>query len=164
MALVHVNSEVAALWASRAQSSARNGTGSFYFEGDTIYSYGPHFPIARIVQNASGSYAVLITTRSYSATSAGHVYTVWGVALRHFQHVFWVEDPMSGDYQADLKSYRERLEELLWKETRARIHKRYYRSRLDSLEGEARKFHEFFKLDGLPLSRMRVARELHLAW
>ena len=41
---------VAHLWAHRAQESAPQ-RGNFYFDGDTIYSYGSHFPIARHVKH-----------------------------------------------------------------------------------------------------------------
>jgi hypothetical protein len=40
------NREVSHLWA--AQSRPRAKGSNFYFEGATIYSYGPHFPIATI--------------------------------------------------------------------------------------------------------------------
>jgi hypothetical protein len=41
---VHPTDMVAHLWAHQSQDSARNG-GNFYFEGDTLYSYGAHFPL-----------------------------------------------------------------------------------------------------------------------
>lgn len=63
------NREVAHLWAHQAQAAAEGS--HFYFEGDTIYSYGPHFPIARIV-TVNGVQRVLFTTDSYSVTTAGH--------------------------------------------------------------------------------------------
>lgn len=69
---VHPADMVAHLWAHQAQDSARiGGRGNFYFEGDTIYSYGSHFPIARHVETKRGR-AVLFTTRDYSVTTSGH--------------------------------------------------------------------------------------------
>lgn len=41
--------EIAHLWAHRVQDSARNPGGNLFFVGDTIYSYGSHFAIARHV-------------------------------------------------------------------------------------------------------------------
>lgn len=41
------NSMVAHLWANEKQESA-NGS-NFYFEGESIYSYGRHFEVGRIV-------------------------------------------------------------------------------------------------------------------
>lgn len=59
-------SEVCHFWANRKQASGKSG--SMFFENDTIYSYGHHFPIARHV-NAD---TILFTTRDYSTTTAGH--------------------------------------------------------------------------------------------
>ena len=58
-------SHIAHLWANQLQDEARNsGSGNFYFDGDVIYSYGSHFPIAKHVVNAKGEKAVLFTTDS----------------------------------------------------------------------------------------------------
>jgi len=45
--LVFDTGEIPHLWAHRTQEEARNRQGNLYFTGDTIYSYGSHFPIAR---------------------------------------------------------------------------------------------------------------------
>lgn len=63
------NREVAHLWVNQSRESARGS--HFYFEGATIYSYGPHFPIARLHSRA-GRRLVLFTTRTYSVTTAKH--------------------------------------------------------------------------------------------
>ena len=80
-------SEIAHLWAHKAQSSARNRQGNFYFSGDTIYSYGAHFPIARIVAVAKGrnkgQELVYETTRGYSNTTAGHKRAIYS-AIRQW--------------------------------------------------------------------------------
>ncbi len=68
--------EIAHLWMHQTQKDARNPQGNFYFDGDTIYSYGGHFPIARHVTNVRGEKAVVITTRRYSNTTASHVSAV----------------------------------------------------------------------------------------
>jgi hypothetical protein len=49
------NSMVAHLWANEKQESA-NGS-NFYFEGESIYSYGRHFEVGRIVRNKRGEKA-----------------------------------------------------------------------------------------------------------
>jgi hypothetical protein len=61
--------EIAHLWANRKQESARNPSKNFYFEGDTIYSYGSHFPIARHINDK----VIFFTTRSYSNTTSKHI-------------------------------------------------------------------------------------------
>lgn len=54
------NSMVAHLWANEKQESA-NGS-NFYFEGESIYSYGRHFEVGRIVRNKRGekAYSILV--------------------------------------------------------------------------------------------------------
>ena len=68
-------STIAHMWANQTQDSARN-SGNFYFEGNTIYSYGSHFPIAKHVVNSDGINAVLFTKRRYSNTTAKHIHVV----------------------------------------------------------------------------------------
>lgn len=62
------NRNVAHAWAH--QHKARATGSNFYFEGDTIYSYGRHFPIARIDVDRG---IVWFTTRGYSNTTAKHI-------------------------------------------------------------------------------------------
>lgn len=64
------NEALAHAWAH--QLSADGNGSSFYFRGDTIYSYGSHFPIARHVSTKRGD-CILFTTRSYSTTTARHI-------------------------------------------------------------------------------------------
>ena len=68
---VYPNHEIPHLWVHQSQDEARNSTGSFYFEGPTIYSYGSHFPIARYVTNERGERAILFTTAHHSVTTSG---------------------------------------------------------------------------------------------
>jgi hypothetical protein len=58
---------VAHLWANQLQDEARTATGNLYFHGDTIYSYGRHFPIAKHVNGK-----ILFTLRDYSVTTTQH--------------------------------------------------------------------------------------------
>src|SRR5258708_3604600 len=72
--------EIPHLWAHKVQESARNAQGNLYFENDTIFSYGSHFPIARHVVDyptkKNPKPAILFTTRSYSVTTSGHISAV----------------------------------------------------------------------------------------
>lgn len=63
--------DVAHNWANQT-GRARRGHNMFY-DGDTIYSYGAHFPIARIVTREDGARCVLFTTDSYSVSTAKHM-------------------------------------------------------------------------------------------
>jgi hypothetical protein len=88
--------EIPHLWAHKVQASARNAQGNLYFDGDTIFSYGSHFPIARhVVDNPTKKNpkpAILFTTRSYSVTTSGHISAVRS-AIPKDVPVFHVYDP-----------------------------------------------------------------------
>lgn len=79
--VVFKTDEIPHLWAHQKVTEARNRQGNLYFQGDTIFSYGSHFPIARIVKR-NGQTAVLFTMRDYSQMTAQHKYNVRD-ACRH---------------------------------------------------------------------------------
>lgn len=60
------NSQLAHAWAHQSKPQGKGS--NFFYEGDTIYSYGYHFPIAEKVAFET----VLFTTREYSNTTARH--------------------------------------------------------------------------------------------
>lgn len=79
-------SHIAHLWANKLQDSARN-SGNFYFDRNTIYSYGSHFPIAKHITNARGESAVLFTERNYSHTTTKHI-SVVRQAANHLNRIY----------------------------------------------------------------------------
>jgi hypothetical protein len=133
---------VAHLWAHKAQDSARNGS-NFYFDGDTIYSYGSHFPIAKHVETKRGR-AVLFTTRDFSVTTSGHKWTVLGTC-KHLT-VFHVQHPTDTDRKAQFAEYRDRYLALARKYSRARSNKPWILNSLRDLVDEANRFAHFFGL------------------
>lgn len=64
------NSMVAHLWANEKQESA-NGS-NFFFEGESIYSYGYHFEVGRTVRNKRGERVYLINDEFYSSSTSTH--------------------------------------------------------------------------------------------
>lgn len=62
------NSMVAHLWAHEQEESASGS--NFFFEGTSIYSYGHHFEVGRIVKNKQGKKAYLINEDYYSVTTS----------------------------------------------------------------------------------------------
>ena len=142
--MVHPADMVAHLWAHKSQESARvSGTGNFYFHGDTIYSYGSHFPIARHVTR-KGRSAVLFTTRSYSSTTAGHKCMVEG-ACRHLT-VFHVADVNSTEARTQFADYRARYMAIVGMYAKARQRKPEILAGLRDLVSEANQYAEFFGL------------------
>jgi len=141
---VHPADMVAHLWAHKSQDSARvSGRGNFYFQGDTIYSYGSHFPVARHVTR-KGNSAVLLTTRTYSATTAGHISMVAG-ACRHLT-VFHVVDVTGSDFHKGFAEYRAQYMALVGKYANARQRKPEHLAALRDLVEEANRYAEFFGL------------------
>lgn len=72
MRTVFPSAQVAHLWANRSQPSARNGNRTVYFNGDTIYSYGGHFPMATWAHKPGYGDVVLLNTNSYSISTSRH--------------------------------------------------------------------------------------------
>lgn len=64
------NQMVAHNWANQTNS---HGKGSnFFYEGKSIYSYGHHFEVGRIVETEKGNTIVLLNSNSYSVTTSKH--------------------------------------------------------------------------------------------
>lgn len=57
----------AGVWAAQSQDRGHTQCGRMYFTGKVIYSYGTHFPLARIVGGA-----VLLNDSTYSVTTSKH--------------------------------------------------------------------------------------------
>lgn len=94
------NKELAHQWAHQTRS---RGTGSsFFYEGPVIYSYGHHFPIARLVTPKKGGPFVLFTCKGYSRTTARHK----NLTLSACSHltVYFVSDVMN--QKTDARSMR----------------------------------------------------------
>lgn len=105
------NSQVAHLWANRSRERAKGS--NFYFEGDTIYSYGSHFPIARHFGGV-----VLFTNQSYSVSTSRHISYV-RQACTHLRR-FTVSNPLDDPSAKDVREYREQLKRTAEKAARAR--------------------------------------------
>lgn len=70
------NYMVAYLWANEKKESARSR--NFFFEGESIYSYGYHFEVGRIVRNKRGEKAYLLNNEYYSTSTSAHQRYIYG--------------------------------------------------------------------------------------
>ena len=159
---VYTNSEIFHVWAHQKVDSGRNATGNVYFEGDTIYSYGSHFPMARLLRKKGKIVAVLTTTRSSSHTTNGHMADVRS-AVSHLQRFtvynvlkirrakrnedgtdckIWDEE----NHPSHIKEYREDIERLVGKVEAAKIGKRF---ELNSLVQRIKEFARYIKFFNL---------------
>lgn len=88
------NSMVAHLWANEKKESARGS--NLFFEGRSIYSYGYHFEVGRIVRNKCGEKAYLLNDKYYSSPTCKHQHCVRS-AIPTGSKVFSVGYNMSDD-------------------------------------------------------------------
>jgi len=138
----YVREDVAHVWAHKLLDHARNKTGNFYFHGDTIYSYGRHFPIAMHVEH-KGKKCILFTTRTYSSTTSKHI---WGTqkAIPSSVEVFRVRCPANSVRASMVDEYVERITSKLEEAAKARQRRPYLLSEAQLLVEEARRFCAFF--------------------
>lgn len=142
--------EIPHLWYHRTQSEARNPGRNLYFEGDTIFSYGDHFPIARHMKQGRKE-AVLFTTRGYSVTTSGHKSSV-RQAIPDTATVFEVPNLAGGcgdgmiDHTANLAHFVTESKESLGKAQRARANGKWDLDAAFASRDTARQYAKFFKV------------------
>lgn len=138
------NSQVAHVWAQQTKESGKGS--NFYFEGPTIYSYGPHFPIARYVKNASGTPAVLVTIAGYSTSTAKHI-TYVRRALRNDTYTFNVAHLDVTHHTDNKSSYESRIRNALDLVGKARKRQLEHIRVAACIAREANQYAEFFGLE-----------------
>lgn len=129
------NEQVAHLWANKSRTSAKGS--SFYFDGDTIYSYGSHFPIARHYKGV-----ILFTTRGYSTSTSKHI--GYARSASHHLTTFYTNDPQRDPSKRDLKGYKERIADKALAAVRARSNKEWALNALNAEVAKANKFAAHF--------------------
>ncbi|MEE8209098.1 MAG: hypothetical protein V3T88_09155 [Nitrosomonadaceae bacterium] len=94
--------EVAHAWANRHEGPHKGF--NLFFEGDTIYSHGHHFPIARWTKDSGGRDCVLFTTQCCSVSTANHISKV-SRALHGIAAVYRVYDVVTDTYDTNTGEY-----------------------------------------------------------
>jgi hypothetical protein len=135
--------EIPGVWFRGLVPYGRNPQGNLYFERDTIYSYGNHFPIAKRVRNGKGDVAYLFNPNGYSNTIARH--------KSHVSHVIWGSchfevHPNSEPCRA-IPEYQSRIDQETLSALRARSGVKWKVDKLRATLKEANRFAEFFSLD-----------------
>ena len=133
--------EVAKCWANQSQSEGRTSSNTLYFEGESIYSYGPHYELARIVNNDVGNPCALFNDLRYSPTTSSHTRQVQTQVRK--MPVFHVKD-LSADHEVNMKRFRRRGEMLIDKIKKARSNAGYLANSLYSLLLAAQGYSEYF--------------------
>ncbi len=141
------NSQVAHVWAQQRKPSGKGS--SFYFEGPVIFSYGPHFPIARFVTDARGLQVVLFTTATYWQATSKHLSftrnALHGLPIRVF-NVPHVNADNDGRHSDNLWHYCDTFNGLLLKASRARAHAARYIDKAGELQKECFEYCKAFAL------------------
>lgn len=140
---------VAHAWANQTGKNRRGF--NMYYEGDTIYSYGSHFPIARIVDAQNGERVALFTTVSSSISTAKHKSHVRCAIPNNIQ-VFEVEHVGAGTPKSHRENHVDLIERAgsaVEKAKRARTRKDWHLRRADDLIEQANGYNAAFDL-GLP--------------
>ncbi|MFG1227127.1 hypothetical protein [Xanthobacter wiegelii] len=110
------HSAVAHAWAHRTGRQTK-GLNVFY-DGDTIYSYGYHFAIARHYVDAHGNACVLFNRNGYSVSTAKHKRYVYG-ACSHLP-VYQVDNPRHDPSRTDWEHLVKNAEDAVARAKRAR--------------------------------------------
>lgn len=149
---VFSGAEIDHVWAHQKATSGRCSGKNVFFDGPVIFSYGRHFPMARLVgkggkplKKDEAPAAVLITTRKYSVSTASHQSDVRS-AVRHLPQ-FHVDDVLSGVKQATrLAEYRRRIKAKAESAQKAKANTLYAIDRLKAEIAEANRYAEFHGL------------------
>lgn len=117
------NSMVAHLWANEKKESGKGS--NLFFEGRSIYSYGYHFEVGRIVRNKCGEKAYLLNDKYYSSSTCKHQRCVRS-AIPTGSKVFSVGYNMSDDgSMAFITSQLELIKEVIEKYKKVRTELSY---------------------------------------
>ena len=118
------NSEVAHFWANKRQPNGKSG--NMFFENETIYSYGYHFPMAKFINKNT----VLYNVDSYSITTSQHQSTVRSAIPSYYKVIKCIAinkyDLNSHDHLKNINWYISQTKEFISKSKRARVNKAYY--------------------------------------
>jgi len=96
-------SQCAHVWAQQSQDWGRNAKGTVFFERETIYSYGHHFPMARFIRPN----VVLVNSAKFSVSTSSHQRDVES-AIRHKKtfEVRNVKAATKSEHESNLAEYK----------------------------------------------------------
>lgn len=117
-------------------TEGHTGNWNMFIEGDCIYSYGHHFCIAKRV----GKGAVLMTTRTYSRSTAKHIGYVWS-ATRHMDHIYCYNPNAS--HAENQRRFLEGIKGLLPNLAKSRKPEKWIHE-IQAISERAKKYCEFF--------------------
>ncbi len=144
--LVYKNiSEIAHLWIHETQPEAR--CGNAFYEDGVIYSYGKHFPIAKIDKNKRGEKTVLFTLDTYSSTTGKHIRDV-KYACSHADKLYMVDVPRWGQprHDVNIKYWINKVQNYVSKIPKVRDNKEYLVRDAQAEIAQLNKYLQYYKL------------------
>jgi hypothetical protein len=136
-----------------------HGAGSnFYWTGNVIFSYGQHFPIARVVTHKKEK-VVLFTRRGYSMTTGGHKRDVASALRGRTNKVFYTANANMPDKAEEKKHFETEAAESFDKASRARAYAMAHVRTGLALVAEGNRMSAFFNL-GFKLKVPKNIKEL----
>lgn len=109
--------EVCHVWASQTQSEGR--ASNMFFEGETIYSYGRHFKIAKFQIMPNGEKVVLFNADSYSISTSKHQ-TYTQRAIPNNYKVFTIPAALWACFDSVMAWYQDQIDDTFGLSKRAR--------------------------------------------
>jgi hypothetical protein len=134
------NSDVAHAWAHQIGTSAYTSNRNMFFEGDTVYSYGRHFPIAKHV----GRGTVLFTEDAYSNTTAKHKHEVL-LACSHMNRIYVPEVGLS--HARCFEKWLDQIDYIKNYELSRARKPEIYINKIQKVVQRAQKYAEFFEIE-----------------
>jgi glutamate synthase domain-containing protein 2 len=144
MKTVFSNRELTHVYAQQTQEYGRSG--SMFFEGAKIYSYGYHYLIAKFIDNET----ILINDTGYSNTTSKHISLVT-IATSHKRQFFKTKTELTEVHYA-IKSYFQKL-------PKARENKEYYLKEIFNLFKTFNKYLEYTKTK-TKVSKLKEYKEI----
>lgn len=136
--------EVAHIWASQSQEHGR--ANNIFFEGKIIYSYGKHFPVAKIYPD---NHLCLFTYDDYSVSTNKHK-SIIGSAIPKGYRIIYCLNPDGISHHENKDSYVREIKSLYesWKNARERSW--YYFKEQQQIIFDLNDYCRFFEI-GKPL-------------
>lgn len=97
------------VWAQRVQEYGRNSKGTSFFEGDSLYSYGYHFTVARFHTTKRGQLVCLFNSGKYSNTTSGQQWAA-RCAVKDSTPKFFVANPNATTESEHARNFKDILE------------------------------------------------------
>lgn len=131
------HNEVAHIWAQQSQYEGH--AGNMFFKGQSIFSYGRHFEIARFIDND----VVLFTSKSYSVSTSKHKSITYR-AINH-KKVFTV--PYFIDHSGNIKHYTDNAQAHIKKAAKSRKYAEYELKSAEDFINEMKEYAEYFNIE-----------------